>query len=506
MSSLRARVLASLLVLAGAGLLALAAVTYTEQRSFLDGRLDQQARFAVPVLHANLVHAGGSPSAGHFTGPSSPAGSGVFGPPVVSPGPGGGPGGPRGAAGGPHGALEPGTYGELRDASGKVLRHVFITFGQRTPAAPRLPAHVPLGKLFTVGSVGSSGLQYRAFANRDPATGNVTIAAVPTNEVEQTLHHLLLVEALVIAAVLLTLAIVGSLVVRLGLRPLNRMEATAGKIAAGDLSRRVSPANESTEVGRLGLALNAMLDRLEEAFQQREASEARLRRFLADASHELRTPLSSIRGYAELFRMGAAADPADVEIAMRRIEEEAQRMGVLVEDLLALARLDSPPERRRERVDLSKLAADAVTDARAVAPDREITLEADPDASVIGDPLQLRQVLANLLRNALTHTPETTPVDVSVHRRDGSITLSVRDHGPGLPGGSPEQIFERFWRSEGGRERGRGGAGLGLAISRAVVESHGGSITARQAAGGGAEFLVRLPAERAPRPAQTATA
>jgi two-component system, OmpR family, sensor kinase len=505
MSSLRARVLASLLVLAGAGLLALAAVTYTEQRSFLDGRLDQQARFAVPVLHANLVR-GESPSAGNFTAPGSPQGSGVFSPPVVSPGAGGGPGGPRGAPGTPHGALEPGTYGELRDASGKVLRHVFITFGQRTPAAPKLPAHVPLGKLFTVASVGSSGLHYRVFASRDPANGNVTIAAVPTNEVAQTLNHLLLVEALVIAAVLLTLAIVGSLVVRLGLRPLDRMEATAGKIAAGDLSHRVSPADESTEVGRLGLALNAMLDRLEEAFQQREASEARLRRFLADASHELRTPLSSIRGYAELFRMGAAADPADVEIAMRRIEEEAQRMGVLVEDLLALARLDSPPERRRERVDFSKLAADAVTDARAVAPDREITLEADPDASMIGDPLQLRQVLANLLRNALTHTPDTTPVEVSVYRRDGSITLSVRDHGTGLPGGSPEQIFERFWRSEAGRERGRSGAGLGLAITRAVVESHGGSITARQADGGGAEFLVRLPAERVPRAAETATA
>jgi two-component system, OmpR family, sensor kinase len=507
MSSLRARVLASLLVLASAGLLALAAVTYTEQRSFLEGRLDQQARFAVPVIHGTLSRSGRGPLGERFGAPGTPATDGAFGPPVVAPGAGGGAGGPRGGGqGGPHADLQPGTYGELRDASGKVLRHVFITFGQRTPAAPKLPAHVPVGRLFTVGSVGSSGPQYRVFASRDVDTGGLTIAAVPTSEVQQTLHHLLLVEALVIVAVLLTLAIVGSLVVRLGLRPLNRMEATAGKIAAGDLSHRVSPANESTEVGRLGLALNAMLDRLEEAFQQREASQARLRRFLADASHELRTPLASIRGYAELFRMGATADPAATENAMRRIEEEAERMGVLVEDLLALARLDRPPEHERERVDFSELAADAVADARAVAPDRTITLEAEPGACVVGDPLQLRQVLANLLRNALTHTPAASPVEVAVCERDGAITLSVRDHGPGLPTDSPEQLFERFWRAEGGRERGRGGAGLGLAITRAVVEAHGGSISARPASGGGAEFLVRLPAERAPRAAEAATA
>ncbi len=507
MSSLRARILASLLVLAGAGLLALAAVTYTEQRSFLEGRLDQQVRFAVPLIHGTLSRSAQGGSLGErFGGPGSPGDSGAFGPPVISPGAGGGPGGPRGGgAGGPR-DLQPGTYGELRDASGKVLRHVFITFGQRTPAAPKLPAHVPLNRLFTVGSVGSSGPQYRVFASRDVDTGGLTIAAVPTSEVQQTLQHLLLVEALVIAAVLLTLAIVGSLVVRLGLRPLDRMEATAGKIAAGDLSHRVSPANESTEVGRLGLALNAMLDRLEEAFQQREASEARLRRFLADASHELRTPLASIRGYAELFRMGATADPAATENAMRRIEEEAARMGVLVEDLLALARLDRPPEYEHELVRFSKLASDAVADARAVAPERTITLEADPAACVLGDPLQLRQVLANLLRNALTHTPPDSPVEVSVSEHDGTVTLSVRDHGPGLPTDSPEQLFERFWRADPGRERGRGGAGLGLAITRAVVEAHGGSIRARQASGGGAEFLVSLPAERAPRTAETATA
>jgi two-component system OmpR family sensor kinase len=501
--SLRARVLACVLVLASAGLLALAAVTYSEQRSFLEGRLDQQAQSATPVLSRALDEAEYAETGGRLGFPHE---GGGLGPPAFGPGAGTAAPHGHGAPGGPGASLQPGTYGQRRDASGRVLRHVFITYGQTTPAAPRLPANVPLYRPFTVGSVGSSGLQYRAYASRDPEDGGITIAAVPTRDVEQTLSHLLLVEALVIAAVLLALGISASLVVRLGLRPLTRMEVTAGKIAAGDLSHRVTPTNPRTEVGRLGRALNRMLDRLEQAFGEREASEERLRRFLADASHELRTPLASIRGYAELFRMGAAADPRETENAMRRIEEEAERMGVLVEDLLALARLDRTPERERERVNLGELAGDAVADARAVAPDRTITLLAPAGACVMGDPHQLRQVFANLLRNALTHTPSGSPVDVELTHDEESVTLSVRDHGPGLPAGRGDQLFERFWRSERGRERGKAGAGLGLAITRAVVEAHGGEISAREASGGGAEFLVRLPKAPVARAAEAAPA
>ena len=205
----------------------------------------------------------------------------------------------------------------------------------------------------------------------------------------------------------------GSLI-RLGLRPLDRMEATADAIAAGDLSRRVSPAEPRTEVGRLGLALNAMLGQIEHAFAERQASEERLRRFLSDASHELRTPLTSIRGYAELFRMGAAASPEDLAKAMARIEEEAARMGVLVEDLLALARLDEMPLTVREPVDLAPLVRDAAADARAAAHDREVTVAIEGAAVVSGDAAQLRQVLANLTRNALTHTPPGTPIELSL--------------------------------------------------------------------------------------------
>jgi two-component system, OmpR family, sensor kinase len=303
------------------------------------------------------------------------------------------------------------------------------------------------------------------------------------------------VEAVVILVVLALVAAGASFVVRLGLRPLDRITTQAGAVAAGSLSERVDPADGRTEVGRLGLALNAMLGRLETAFAEREASSERLRQFLADASHELRTPLASIRGYAELFRLGATEDPEALAKAMRRIEEEATRMGVLVEDLLALARLDEVPDRPHEPVDLATLAEDAVTDARAVAPDREISLAARDVPVVLADADGLRQVLANLLRNALTHTPAGTPVEVEVAHVGAEVVVEVRDHGPGLPPGDPQQLFGRFWRAEGGRTKGKAGAGLGLAIVAGIVEAHGGRVLAADAPGGGARFVVALPAQ-----------
>ncbi len=365
---------------------------------------------------------------------------------------------------------------------------------------PQIPAGAPVGRFFTVHGTGGSDTHYRVYMARDPEDPGLTAVAIPLADVSQTLHRLLLVEGLVIAGVLLALGLTAFFVVRLGLRPLNRMEATAGAIAAGDLSRRVSPATSATEVGRLGLALNRMLYRLEQAFADRQASEDRLRQFLADASHELRTPLASIRGYAELFRMGAASGRGETALAMRRIEDEAARMGVLVEDLLRLARLDEAPELRREHVDVAKLARDAVTDARATAPERPISVSAPEREIVSGDPHQLHQVLANLMRNALVHTPPEAAIEVSVSREDGYVEIGVRDHGPGLPAGAGERLFERFWRAEGGRERGRAGAGLGLAIVREIVTAHDGSVRAGNAPGGGAEFVVTLPADGPARP------
>jgi two-component system OmpR family sensor kinase len=292
--------------------------------------------------------------------------------------------------------------------------------------------------------------------------------------------------------VLIGLAVLAWWLIRLGLRPLEEMGETAGRIAAGDLTQRVEETNPDTEVGQLGLSLNAMLAQIEEAFAQREASEMRMRRFLADASHELRTPLTSIRGYAEVFRLGAAADPAELETAMRRIEQESVRMSGMVNDLMALARLDELREPTREPVDLRGLVSDACDDARAVAPDREISLTGPAEVEILGDADQLRRIAANLLANAIGHTPAGSPIDVALDARDGEAVLSVRDHGPGIADGATDQVFERFWRASESRGR-DGGAGLGLAIVAGVADAHGGSAQARNHPDGGAEFTVRLP-------------
>ena len=487
MASLRARILASVLVLAAIGMVAVGVVVYAEQHSFLQSRVDQQAKAAVGALSQVLDAAGFKPAG--FPDGQVPGRAG-FGP-GRGDGVGGGPGPGR-----PRVSLPPGTYGQRREASGKVLgsRQISYSPSETIPAPPKIPASLPLETLLTVGSSGSSGLRYRVYAHRDPEDSGITVAAVPLSEVDSTLNRLLLVEGLVIGGVLLALGLTAFFVVRLGLRPLSRIEVTAGQIAAGDLSRRVSPATPKTEVGRLGLALNAMLERLEQAFTARSASEERLRQFLADASHELRTPLASIRGYAELFRMGATRDAEGTATAMRRIEEESARMGVLVEDLLTLARLDEEPDRESAPVDLAELARDAVQDARARAPEREIELRAEGPAVVSGDAGQLRQVLTNLLGNALVHTPAGSPVEVLVDGAPREVTLRVRDHGPGIPPEGRERLFERFWRQEGGRERGRAGAGLGLAIVHGMVGAHHGRIVVGETSGGGAEFVVTLPA------------
>jgi len=352
--------------------------------------------------------------------------------------------------------------------------------------------------------------------------------AVPLSDTEATLSHLLVLELIVSGAILLALAAATWLVVRLGLRPLEEMADTAGEIAAGDLSQRVDDTDERTETGRLGAALNVMLGRIESAFREREASEARLRRFVADASHELRTPLTSIRGYAELFRHGLADRPADLGIAMRRIDSESTRMAVLVDDLLLLARLDQGRPLDREPLDLSVLARDAEQDARAVDSARSITADVPRATLVLGDELRLRQLVGNLMSNALAHTPPGSPIEIAIRHEPGSrvataatagatstsaaaplsplasngaapaplpdrVVLSIVDHGPGVPEEARARVFERFWRSDPSRERSRGGTGLGLSIVAAIAEAHGGAVSVAETPGGGATFVVSLP-------------
>jgi two-component system, OmpR family, sensor kinase len=267
----------------------------------------------------------------------------------------------------------------------------------------------------------------------------------------------------------------------------------AADIAAGDLSKRVEPATPDTEIGRLGLALNGMLSQIEAAFAERTASNDRLRRVIADASHELRTPLTSIRGYAEMLRRGASDSPRDSEAARRRIEEESIRMTGLVDDLLVLARLDQGRPLEKQAVDLRAIATDAVADARVVAPQREISLAANGPVIVTGDDTRLRQVLGNLVRNALVHTPQQTAVEVAVATHDGVGSMSVADHGPGLTAEDVDRIFEPFYRADPSRSRDSGGAGLGLSIVSAVVTAHGGRVKVKQTEGGGATFEVELP-------------
>jgi len=270
------------------------------------------------------------------------------------------------------------------------------------------------------------------------------------------------------------------------------MTSTARAIAAGDMRRRIRRTDERSEVGRLGSALNGMLSQIEAAFAERRMSETRLRRFVADASHELRTPLTSIRGYAELLRKGALTDDDAQRRAAERIEHEAARMGVLVDDLLLLARLDQGRPLERERVDLAKVAGDAVEGARASDPGRPVGAELEAGALVDGDAVRLRQVVDNLLANAAVHTPPGTPVKVRVARRGRWVDLEVADEGPGLAPEQAERVFDRFYRAAEARQR--PGTGLGLSIVAALAEAHGGTAAVHAEPGSGARFVVTLPA------------
>lgn len=491
--SLRLRLLLTLLALAGVGLLIVDAVSYGSLRSHLLDRVDQQVEAArgpatIALLRRGtpgVVRGGGESGA-----PLPPPQSGE----AVVPPPGAGPSGAQ---------LPPGTYGVLRNANGRNVRHISFSYGESLPA-PALPASVPVSgfgdsvQTFTAGAR-SGGTDFRAAAFRLPGTSFTAIVAVPLNDLHDTLDHVALIGAIVTASVLLGLGLLAWWMIRLELRPLEEMGETAGRIAGGDLSQRVEQTNPRTEVGRLGTSLNSMLGQIEEAFDQRAASERRMRRFLADASHELRTPLTSIRGYAELFRMGAVRDTDELDRAMGRIEQESARMGGMVNDLLRLARLDEIREPVREHVDLSDLVSAACADARATAPDRVISYTPPGRVPVLGDADLLHQAVANVLANAIAHTPSGTPIELTLERAAGKATLTVRDHGPGISDAERRQIFERFWRQSEARDRDSGGAGLGLAIVAGVVEVHGGAVGAENHPDGGAVFTLELPLEAAVR-------
>jgi two-component system OmpR family sensor kinase len=349
---------------------------------------------------------------------------------------------------------------------------------------------------FVLSSLGDPDGQYRAVAVTVPQGTLVT--SLSLNPTLDTLNSLRRVEILASLAVLLAMGAIAMVVVRRGLRPLRQMAGTADAIASGDLTRRVPEYGARTEAGRLGGALNEMLTQIEGAFTEKSASEDRLRQFVADASHELRTPLTSIRGYAELLSRGGFSDEAGRRKALNRIEEEATRMGGLVEDLLLLAELDRGRPLRAEPVELRRLCADAVGDTNAMPHDHVLTLEPGGPVVVLGDAERLAQVAHNLVRNALAHTPPGTVVRVSAGAAGSMGYLRVADNGPGIPTAEAGRVFDRFYQADPSRSS--AGTGLGLAIVRAIAEALGGSAEVSPTPGGGATLTVRIPLDLARAP------
>ena len=504
--SLRLRLVLGLVLLLVLGLGAFGVATYTWYSPTQYQRLDDQLAASLPFVSVQLLQKAGIAYTQPGGGPGGGPGPGDHGNGGGSgPGGGQGPGNPNVPINAP---IPPGTFAELLGSHGQVLSK--IAYLTSSKAAPKLPAGFGSvgthGRLFTTGSVvGSTTWQVLVRSAAPNLVGGFVVVAIPTGGVSGALHRLLLIEAAVALGLLAVLSAGSWLLLRRGLRPLEEMATAARSIAAGDLSQRVGPEGGPSEVAELGRALNTMLSDIENAFAERAETEQRLRRFLADASHELRTPLTSIQGFAELFRIGVDSEHVDQATIARRIEDEAARMRTLVEDLLLLARLDLAPEPQQEPVDLAVLAADACSDAVAMAPDRPVTLDAPEPVEVFGDANHLRQAVANLIANAVRHTPAGSPIDVAASR-DGTMgVVQVRDHGPGLDADALAHAFDRFWQADSARSG--EGAGLGLSIVAAVAGEHGGTVEAFnvQANGDGpgdhdhgAVFQIRVPAERPP--------
>ncbi len=466
--SLRARLLLAVTVVALVGLVVADIATYAALKTFLVDRIDSSLDTANRPLTNLLIEQ---------TQPPRNFGSDAANRAALA-------------------AAAPGAYVDWKSPDGTSILSG-STRGQYTTATPSLPAEisglhgVDDVRYFTVDSRREGGPSFRVRAEQ-LQDGSTLMVALPLDEVNRTLHQLVVIELVVSGAALLAAILLGLWLVRIGLKPLRDIESTASSIANGDLSLRVAQ-DDRTEVGRLGASLNIMLGHIEQAFAKQATSEEQLRRFVADASHELRTPLSAVSAYAELFERGAHERPADLARVMRGIRVETARMQMLIDDLLLLARLDEGRPLASEPVDLVAVLDDAVDAARAVGPDWPITLDAVPAAEVTGDPMALRQVIDNLLANVRTHTPSGTRTVVSVRVESSQAVLAVADEGPGLDPEEATRVFERFYRVDASRSRERGGSGLGLAVVDSIVSAHGGRVEVESSPGEGATFRVHLP-------------
>ena len=473
--SLRARLLLALIVVALVTLIVTDAVTYSSLRSFLYSQGDQ----SLVADHVNIERVLGGTS-------QIPTSQSLQ-------------------------ATAPGTFAEVKRSDGTIIAGPVAAYEQGNKYTPRLPGQITGFKSSGAGSEASLTLTTPSNESGGPAFrvrvwqlsgGDQLILGTPLGRVAATLHRLLVLEIAVTAGALLVAFILGWWLMLVGLRPLAAIERTADTIAAGEFEQRVPGEDKRTEVGRLAKALNVMLGRIQGAFAQRDAteadlrdSEARLRRFVADASHELRTPIAAVSAYAELFGRGAGKSSQDLQRVMDGIRGETGRMGHLVEDLLLLARLDEGRPLELKPVELVSLASDALQTAQRVGVAWPLKLEADHPIEVTGDGERLRQVFDNLLANIRAHTPPGTPGIVRLKEMDEAVIIEVEDEGPGLSEQEAERVFERFYRVDQSRNRTTGGAGLGLSIVAAIVAAHGGEVRA-EAGAKGALFRVQLPRRR----------
>jgi two-component system OmpR family sensor kinase len=489
--TLRRRLVATMVAVVAVGLIAVDVITLTSLHSFLYGRVDSQLTAAANEVATLAVRSEARDRPLTATAIEE--------------------------------RVSPDIYVELINASGVPV--VVKPSGSSLQADPRpeLPEPLPARPLsadddldaparayrpaeaaVTVGSLHQTARgrivggvpQYRMLAVSLP--GVTLVVATRLDSVTATLNSLRALELVLTIGLLVLLAALIAVIVGRGLRPLEDMSREADAIAAGDLSRRVRPSDGTTEISRLGRALNGMLAQIETAFAQRAGSEERLRSFLADASHELRTPLTSIQGYAELLRKDALPDPAARDRALARIEQEAARMGDLVGDLAVLAREGEGPAPELVRVDFNAVVAEVVRDARVIDGSRAIGFESTQAVPVLADPAQLEQLVHNLIGNALAHTPAGSPVEVGVTVDGGRAVLEVRDHGPGMDATQAARVFDRFYRgSPGGRD---GGSGLGLFIVASLARTFGGRAWVTSTPGEGSTFTVALPVDDRPSP------
>lgn len=476
--SLRNRLLLATVVVAAIGIGASDFAANAELRGFLIRQVDSQLASVANSTLSRLVRAGIAPN-----GDDGTSGSGTATPfRAVSP--------LRG--------VPTATSLTLLDPSCEILGQVggdISTGGSQATFSGMTLAQVAAtkGKAFTVHTE-NPRTSTRAVAYVLPSNLGSVVIAVSLTSVEKTLQELSFLFLLISLAVLLLIGLISRWLITLSLKPLLEVEVIAAAIAGGDLSARLPEIHPATEIGRLTKSLNTMLGRIEESFQQKNESESKLRRFVADASHELRTPLTAIRGFAELHRQGAVTGEEKTKELVGRIEKESIRMGSLVEDLLLLARMDEARPHTLEPVDLTHLIEESVASALAAGPDHPIEVDVPADLYVLGDTKRIHQALGNLLANARTHTPSGTLIKVSAATNEIETTIAVKDSGPGLSESDQIRIFERFFRVDPSRARHAGeGSGLGLSIVDAVMKAHGGTVSVDSEIGKGSTFTLHFP-------------